>query len=478
MTLPTFFPLIHNKWIRTRHLFKVKNPYNNKVIGKVYQADEDFLDLAIESAQKGFHFSRQLSGFDRFTILTRISNGIQKRTAELSEIITKESGKPIHLARNEVARAQLTFSWAAEESRRINGDYLPLDVAPQTRYYNGIVKRFPVGIILGISPFNFPLNLVAHKVAPAIASGNSIILKPASYTPITALILGDIIKEAEVPPGIVNILPISGKSAEYLVKDGRIKKLSFTGSAEVGWYLKSIAGKKHVTLELGGNAAAIIEPDIDFHKIIPRLVQGSFAYAGQICISVQRIYVHSSIFNHFMEAFLIETKRSAKLGDPMNDAIMMGPMIDLKAAQKIEKWIYEATKRGAKILMGGKRHKNFIDATVLTNTSADMKVVCEEVFAPVVSINPYNDLAEAIQMVNNSHYGLQSSIFTHDIRKIQKAYNEIEVGAIIVNDYPTFRIDPMPYGGIKDSGFGREGIKYAIEEMTELKLIVIKGGND
>ncbi len=478
MTLPTFYPLIHNKWIKTRHAIKVKNPYNNKVIGKVYQADEDFLDLAIESAQKGFHFSRQFSSIDRYTILNRISDGIQKRANELSEIITKESGKPIRLARNEVARAQLTFSWAAEESRRMIGDYLPLDVAPQTRYYNGIVKRFPIGIILGISPFNFPLNLVAHKVAPAIASGNSIILKPASYTPITALILGDIIKEAEVPPGIVNILPISGKSAEYLVKDGRIRKLSFTGSAEVGWYLKSIAGKKHVTLELGGNAAAIVEPDIDFHKIIPRLVLGSFAYAGQICISVQRIYVHSSIFNNFVEAFLTETKKSAKYGDPMNDAIVMGPMIDMKAAEQVEKRINEATKRGAKILIGGKRHKNFIEATVLTNTLVDMKVVCEEVFAPVVSINPYNDFTEAIQMVNNSHYGLQGAIFTHDIRKIQKAYNEIDVGAIIINDYPTFRIDPMPYGGIKDSGFGREGIKYAIEEMTELKLLVIKGEND
>ncbi len=474
MGVPTYYPFIHNEWVKTYKSFKVKDPYTGDTLGKIYQADGDFLDMAVESAQKGFQTSRKLSGYDRYTYLMRIAQGIREREQELAETISREAGKPIRFARNEVMRAQLTFTWAAEEARRLNGEFLPLDVAPQTRGYYAITRRFPLGVILGITPFNFPLNLVAHKVAPAIASGNAILLKPASQTPITAIKLAEIIREAELPPGMVNIIPTSSKLAEQLVRDGRIRKLTFTGSANVGWYLKSVAGKKRVTLELGGNAAAIVEPDVSLDEIIPRLVLGSFAYAGQICISVQRIYVQQEIFQEFMQKFVDEMTRSAVFGDPMNDKTMVGPMITTDAAKRAESWIREAEKSGARVVVGGKRKKNILEPTVLTNTAPDMRVVCEEIFAPVVVIEPYQEFDQALQMVNNSYYGLQAGVFTNNFEHIQKAYATLEVGGVIVNDYPTFRIDPMPYGGSKDSGLGREGLRYAIEEMTEIKLLAIK----
>lgn len=475
MATPTFFPLIHNEWVKTYKSNKIKNPYSGETIAKVYMAEGDFLDMAIESALQGFHLSRNLSGYERYELLTKIVNGIRKREKELAETIVKESGKPIRFARNEVSRAQLTFTWAAEEARRLGGELLPLDVAPQTRGYFGITRRFPLGVILGISPFNFPLNLVAHKIAPAIASGNAIILKPASQTPITALKLGEILKDAGVPAGVVNIVPTSGKNAEELVRDGRIKKLTFTGSAQVGWYLKSRAGKKHVTLELGGNAAAIVEPDSDLEAVVPRLVLGAFAYAGQVCISVQRIYVQEEIFDSFVQKFSDEMVKNARFGDPFDEKVMVGPLIDLAAAKRAESWIREALQAGAEVLIGGTRKKNMLEPTLITKTNPDMKVVCEEVFAPIVVVEPYRKFSDAIKMVNNSYYGLQAGVFTNDFSKIQQAFNQLDVGGVVVNDYPTFRIDPMPYGGIKDSGFGREGIRYAIEEMTELKLLAIKG---
>ena len=475
MRTPTYFPLIHNERVKTHKSMKVFDPYSGDTLAKVYLADGDFLDMAVESAQKGFQLSRHFTGFERYDLLSKITQGIKKNEDMLAQTIRKESGKPIKFARNEVNRAQLTFNWAAEESRRLNGEFLPLDVAPQTSGYYAITRRFPLGVVLGISPFNFPLNLIAHKIAPALAAGNSIILKPASATPLTALKLGEIIQEAGAPPGVVNIIPASGKSIEPLVKDGRIKKLSFTGSSQIGWYLKSIAGKKGVTLELGGNAAVVVESQMDWQNIIPRLVLGSFAYAGQVCIAIQRIYVRDTIFDQFISNFIKETKKSALSGNPARDNTIIGPMISLDAAKQAESWVNEAVKNGAKLVHGGKREKNFLEATILTNTSPDMKAVCEEIFAPVVSIESYHEFEDAIKMVNNSHYGLQAGLFTHDIRQIQYAYNALEVGGLIINDYPTFRIDPMPYGGTKDSGHGREGIRYAIEEMTELKLLVING---
>ncbi len=476
MRTPVYYPLIHNEWVKTHKSFKVYNPFNGDTLAKVYLTERDFLDMAVESAAKGFQSSCKLSGFERYDLLLKIAHGIEKNHEALAQTIMKESGKPIKFARNEVSRAHLTFTWAAEESRRLFGELLPLDVSPQTKGYYGITRRFPKGIVLGICPFNFPLNLIAHKIAPAIASGNSILLKPASATPLTALKLGEIIKNAGAPAGMINIIPSSGKNAELLIRDGRIKKLSFTGSAQLGWYLKSIAGKKSVTLELGGNAAVIVEPGADLELIIPRLVSGAFAYAGQICIAVQRIYVRDTVFEQFISNFIAHTKKDAIMGDPAKEDTMVSPMISTDAAKTAESWIREAEKNGAKILLGGRRKNNFLEPTILTNTTPDMKTVCEEIFAPVVSIEAYHEFENALDMVNKSHYGLQAGLYTNDIRQIQQAYQVLEIGGLIVNDYPTFRIDPMPYGGFKDSGFGREGIRYAIEEMTELKLLVINGG--
>ena len=475
MAKSTYFPFIHNEWVKTYKKININNPFNNDTIAKVYLADDDFLEMAIESALKGFKVSKELSSYQRYDYLMKIAHGLEKNKKKFYETIVLESGKPIRFAQNEVNRAIFTFTWAAEEARRLGGEVLPLDISPQTDGYYGITRRFPLGVILGISPFNFPLNLVAHKIAPALASGNSIILKPASATPLTALLLAEIIKESGLPEGIVNVIPASGKNAEVLVRDGRIRKLSFTGSAPVGWYLKSIAGKKHITLELGGNAAVIVEPDVDWNNIIQRLVLGSFAYAGQTCISIQRIYVHHSIFQNFLEKFIKETQISGMYGDPMDEKVITGPMIDLESAKKSINWVEEAHKSGAKVLTGGKRNKNLMQPTILTNTSPDMKVISEEIFAPVVAIEPYQQFNDALIAVNNSHFGLQAGVFTYDLRKIQLAYKYLDVGGVIINDYPTFRVDPMPYGGTKDSGFGREGIRYAIEEMTEPKLLVING---
>ncbi len=469
-----FKPFIHNEFVETSKTFTVTNPYDGSVVGEVYRAEESHLERAVRSAQAGFQEIRKLSGYDRYHALLKIRDGIQKREKELVETIVREGGKPIRFARNEVSRAQLTFTWAAEEARRLTGEFIPLDVAPQTRGYMGISRRVPLGVILGISPFNFPLNLVAHKIAPSIASGNAIILKPASPTPITALLLAEIIQEADLPPGAVNLIPCSGKDAEMLVTDGRIQKLTFTGSAQVGWYLKSKAGKKHITLELGGNAGVIVEPDADLEFAVPRLALGAFAHAGQVCISVQRIYVQKRIFEPFISALLETVQRSMKMGDPFEEETVVGPMIDPAAAQRAERWIQEAREQGAQILTGGKRKGSLLEPTVITHTKPDMKVVCEEVFAPIVVVEPYTEFPEAIKRVNHSHYGLQAAVFTRDIHKIKYAFDELQVGGVIINDYPTFRIDPMPYGGSKDSGFGREGIRYAIEEMTEIRLLAIK----
>jgi acyl-CoA reductase-like NAD-dependent aldehyde dehydrogenase len=474
MSIPSFFPIIHNEQVKTNKSIKVTNPFNGKAIAKVYLAEGEYLDLAIESALKGFEISKRFSSFERFQYLKKIADGIKARADDLVETIVKEAGKPIRFAKNEVTRAQLTFNWAAEESKRIGGEYIDLDIAPQTKDYFGLTRRFPLGVILGITPFNFPLNLVAHKIAPAIASGNSIILKPASQTPITAVKLGEIIQATGLPPGIVNILPASSKNAEILLKDARIKKLSFTGSAQIGWYLKTRSGKKRVTLELGGNAAAIVEPDGDLNQIIPRLVVGSFAYAGQVCISVQRIYVQNTIFDEFIQKFKDEIIKNCQVGDPFDEKTVVGPMINLEAAKRVQNLIKDAQKLGALVLIGGNRNNTFLEPTVLTKTNPGMKVVSEEIFAPVVVIESYDQFPDALNMVNNAYFGLQAAVFSNNFRKIQEAFSQLEVAGVIINDYPTFRIDPMPYGGIKDSGFGREGLRYAIEEMTELKLLVVK----
>ncbi len=470
--IPEYKFFINGEWRTSPRKIQVKNPFNGEIVGEVYLASPDDLEDAVISAQKGFEETKKLPSYRRAEILEFISNEIARRREEFSQMITKEMGKPILFSRAEVDRAIFTFKIASEEAKRINGEIIPLDLASHSEKRFGLIKRFPIGVILAITPFNFPLNLVAHKVAPAIASGNSIILKPSSQAPIVSVMLAEIIEKSGYPAGGFNLVPCKSDEIELLVRDERIKMVTFTGSSDVGWRLKNIAGKKKVTLELGGNAAVVVEPDANLDYAVKRIALGSFGQAGQSCIAVQRIYVNREIYDEFEKRFIDETKK-LKVGNPFEPDTIVGPMVDENAAIKTENWVNEALQSGAKILIGGKRNGTFYEPTILVDVKPDMKVSCQEVFAPVVTLEKYDSFEEAIEKVNNSRYGLQAGVFTSDYRKIFYAFERIEVGGVIINDYPTYRIDHMPYGGVKDSGFGREGLRYAIEEMTEPKLMVL-----
>ncbi len=467
--------IINGEYCTSDEIFEVKNPYKGEVVGVVYRPGNSKVEKAIESSVHGFQKSRKLPTYKRSELLTAVATTIDKRKEELATLLCRESGKPIKYAKGEVTRAVSTLSIASEEANRIVGETIPLDITEKAGDRLGLVRRFPIGPIAGITPFNFPLNLVCHKVAPALAAGNTISIKPATATPLSALLLGKIFKEHNIIPGCFNVIPCSSQVADMLVKDSRIKMITFTGSAEIGWKLKSRAGKKKVCLELGGNAAVIIEPDCDIDTAVERSILGGFAYSGQVCISIQRIYVHEKIFDEFMESFLQGVKKLT-LGDPLSEKTDIGPMIDEDAALRTEKWIKEAMDMGGKILIGGERDANMFEPTVLTNVPTDARVSCAEVFAPVVVIEKYSSFENAIEKVNASVFGLQAGVFTKDIDKGFRAFNTIDVGGVIINDIPTFRVDSMPYGGVKDSGFGREGVKYAIEEMTELKIMVVNHG--
>jgi acyl-CoA reductase-like NAD-dependent aldehyde dehydrogenase len=457
-------------WRPCKSRKEIRNPYNEEIVGVVHQAGEAEIEEAIHAAQAGFHNLRRLPLYRRAEALQRITDGIKERREEFSRMISLEAGKPITDSRTEVDRAILNFQTATEEAKRLGGEVIPMDLAAGSESRFGIVRRFPIGPILGISPFNFPLNLVGHKIAPAIASGNPIVLKPAPKTPITALLLGEVIARSGLPACAVSILPCTNDLAEGMVADGRFKFLSFTGSAEVGWHLKSKAGKKKVLLELGGNAGVIIHQDADLELAARRCTVGGFSYAGQSCISVQRIYVQDGVVKPFLNRFLALVQ-GLKTGDPMEDTTNVGPMIDPAAAERIEQWVAEAVKQGARVLAGGKRKGRFIEPTVLADVTPSMKVCSQEVFAPLVTVIPYRCFEEAVSALNDSFYGLQAGVFTNDLKKVFYAYEELEVGGLMINEVPTYRIDPMPYGGVKDSGLGREGVRYAIQEMTELKLL-------
>jgi glyceraldehyde-3-phosphate dehydrogenase (NADP+) len=416
-----------------------------------------------------------MAGYERQAILRAISEGIGKRREEFAHLIALEAGKPIRTARAEVDRAVFTFAVAAEEATRIGGEWLPLDWQASTAGRAGIIRRFALGPILAITPFNFPLNLVAHKVAPAIAAGCTTVLKPAPQTPLTSLLLAEVCEQAGLPAGALNVLPLANQEAEKLVGDDRLKMLTFTGSVPVGWALKGKSGKKKVTLELGGNAAVIVHCDADVDVAADRCVVGGFSYAGQSCISVQRIYVQRSIQEQFL-ARLLAGVRKLHVGDPLNEATDVGPMISEEAARRAASWIEEAVAGGAKLHAGGKREGAVLQPAVLTNVRAEMKVSCEEVFAPVVIIESYDEFGDAIRRVNDSPFGLQAGIFTRDSKLLFSAFENLEVGGVIVGDMSAFRIDHMPYGGVKDSGIGREGLRYAIEEMTEPRILVLHLG--
>ncbi len=465
--------LINGEWVGSETTLEVTNPYDNSVVGVVSVAGKKELEEAIESAARAFPVLRSMAAHERAAILRKVAAGLEDRREELARSITLEAGKPILDARGEVSRAIQTFTIAAEEATRMGGEVVPLDITPPATGRFAIIRRFPVGPVLGITPFNFPLNLVAHKVAPAMACGSPIIIKPASATPMTALLLGQIIHEANWPAGGLNVTPARGADAGALAADERIKKITFTGSPAVGWALKKKAADKKVTLELGGNAGVIICKDADVEHAVKRCVAGAFAFSGQVCISVQRIYAHRSIFNRFRDALIKECK-AIKPGNPLDEGTRLAPMIDASAIENTKKRIQEAIKDGATLLTGGTRDGNFFLPTVLTNTKPTMRVCSEEVFAPLVTLEPYEDFREAVASVNSGPYGLQAGVFTDSMNRILYAYNNLEVGGVIIGDVPTFRTDNMPYGGVKKSGFGREGVRYAMEEMTEPRLLALK----
>lgn len=451
----------------------VTNKYTQRPAARAARADRPLVEQAIADAAAAFEHTRRLPGHRRQAILQHVVQRVTERQEELAQALAIEAGKPIRDARGEVTRLIDTFRIAAEEAVRIGGEWLPLDISPRAEGYQGIVRRFPLGPCGFITPFNFPMNLVAHKVAPAIAAGCSWVLKPASATPIGALILGEILAETDLPPGSFSILPCSAADIEPLVADERIKLLSFTGSPEVGWGLKARAGKKRVTLELGGNAACIVDRDVDLDCAADRVTIGAFYQSGQSCISVQRVIAQREIYNE-LKARLIARAQALKAGDPLDEQTFLGPLITEGDARRIEEWVNEAVAAGARVLCGGRRDGAFYAATYLENVDPRQKVSCGEVFGPVATLQPFDDFKDAVRIANDSVYGLQCGVFTRALDHAFYAYHELDVGGVIINDMPSFRVDNMPYGGVKNSGFGREGVRCAIEEMTEPKLLVLR----
>ena len=446
-------------------------PYNNKKIHSISLADEFDLKESIEKAKMGFVKTKTLSSFKKSSILKNIFDLVEKEKEDLAKTICYEAGKPISQARAEVERCLLTLKTAEEETKKIYGEIMPLDIAPFTDGKEGYIKRFPKGVLLAITPFNFPLNLVAHKIAPAIAVGAPFILKPSSQTPVVSYKFAKFILESGYPEEAVNFIPVKSSKVKILLENPDIKVVSFTGSSEVGWEIKRIAHNKQVTLELGGNAGVIIHKDADIDLAAKKCAIGGFYYSGQSCISVQRIIVQENIYEDFKEK-LIEEVKKLKVGNPEEEDTFIGPIIDKESLSRIENWVQEAREKGAKVILGGKREGNFYIPTIIEDVCQGMKVWEEEVFAPIVVLKKYKNFAEAIEVVNNSKYGLQAAVFTNDYKNIDYAFSEIEAGGIVLNDSSSFRADPQPYGGLKLSGFGKEGIRWAIEEMTDIKILI------
>jgi len=464
--------IIGGKPRQSKDFLEVINPFNGECVATVYRPSAADVEDAIQSSERAFQTTKKMPSYRRSEILKKASQAIHKNKESMARTLCLEAGKPIRHAKGEVDRAVTTLTLAAEEVHRLEGETIPLDITSNAGNRLGVVRRFPIGPVAGISPFNFPLNLVCHKVGPALAAGNSITLKPASSTPLSAIRLGLILLEAGAVPGSCNIIPCTAQCAETLVTDPRFKMITITGSGEVGWDMKAKAGKKRVCLELGGNAAAIVEPDADLKYTVQRSVLGAFAYAGQVCISLQRIFIHKSIFDEFTNQLIQET-RKLKLGDPLKEETDVGPMITESESQRAEAWIQEAVSQGAEIVTGGHRDGSMVQPTILTHALSTSKVSCQEVFAPVVVLNSYENFEDALRKVNDSVYGLQAGVFTKDIDKAFYAFRALDVGGVMINDIPTYRVDHMPYGGVKDSGFGREGVRYAMEEMTEHKIMVV-----
>ncbi len=461
------------RWVDSPDTLVIENPARpGEPVGATYSATPEQYEEAVTAAVRAFEVTRKLPAYERGRILREISAGIKARREELGALIAAEAGKPIRDALGEVDRAALVFRLGAEEAERMTGEVIPLDLMASSKDRVGITRRFPIGPIAGISPFNFPLNLAAHKIAPAIASGNPVVLKPPSKDPLVMLAVGEIIDAAGVPEGMVSILPMSRELGDRMVSDDRFKLLTFTGSPAVGWKMKERAGKKKVVLELGGNAGVIVDRSADLDWAVKRIVTGSFAYSGQMCISVQRIFIHEDVWDTFMDRFLAAAG-ALRLGDPADPTTDVGPMVDEKNALRTQAWVDEAKAMGGKVLLGGTANGTFFPPTVLTDVPFGAQVCSAEAFAPLVVAFKFHEIDEAIAAVNDSFFGLQTGVFTNDLAHAWTSFNELEVGGVIVNDIPTYRIDHMPYGGVKDSGLGREGLRWAIDDMTELRLMVL-----
>ncbi len=463
---------VGGEWRTSREKLSIAFPYTGKEFAYAYLASRNDVEDAIRAAQCSFLQTRELPSHARAAVCKHVAHRIQEKREELAKIITLETGKALVHSFSEVDRAASTFTLAAEEASRVGGEVLPLDISKVAEKKIGITKRFPVGPISAITPFNFPLNLVAHKLAPAIASGNPIVLKPASKTPLSALKLAGFIAETEWPKGALSVLPCTPHVAKPLVEDERFKLVTFTGSASVGWDIKNRAGKKKVVLELGGNAAVIVAEDADVDLAAKKCRIGAFYYCGQSCIAVQRMYAQEKVFSLFVKKYISEV-RTLKVGNPLHPKTELGVIVDEENKRRVKEWLQEALFAGAKILCGGKEVNGQLQPTLLTNVPTRCFVACREMFGPVKIIEKYKTFDDALRMVNDSVYGLQAGVFTNRMDYILKAFKELEVGGVMVNEVPTFRVDHMPYGGVKDSGFGREGLRYSIRDMTEEKLLVL-----
>ncbi len=451
----------------------VTNKYTGEVVTRVAIADPQTIDRGIAATVEAAPAMREMPPYARQAVLQHCVDRFSERRDELAQALCVEAGKPIKDSRGEVTRLIDTFRIAAEESVRIGGEVMNLEISPRAKGYRGMFKRVPIGPCSFISPFNFPLNLAAHKVAPAIAAGCPFILKPASRTPIGALIIGEVLSETELPRGAFSILPCHREGADLFTTDERLKLLSFTGSPAVGWNLKSKAGKKQVVLELGGNAACIVDEDADLDDTVKRLIVGAFYQSGQSCIGVQRILIHEKIYAELKER-LVQATLKLVAGDPKNEDTFIGPMIAESEAERLEQWIAEAAAAGGTILCGGQRNGAILEATLLENVPGELKICAQEAFGPVAVLSSFSEFDEALRQVNDSVFGLQAGIFTRDLYKMQRAWDQLDMGGVIIGDVPSWRVDNMPYGGVKDSGLGREGIRFAIEDMTEIRLLVIR----
>ncbi len=466
--------LIDGNWLDGKETITVKNPYDGSVLGTVPRAGKGDVDGAIQAAEKAFVRFRETPAWKRAEILKKTSGLIAENRHDLGVTIAREAGKAMKYSLLEVDRAIQTFEFAAEEARRIGGEVIPLDAARGSEGRFGYFIREPIGVIGAISPFNFPLNLVAHKVAPAIAAGNTLVLKPATATPLTAVKLGELMLEAGLPAGVLNIIFGSGSTiGEMLVKDNRLAMITFTGSPPVGRRIREQAGLKKVTLELGNNSAVIVDKALDWGKHMSRFTTAAYANSGQMCISLQRIYVRRDLYADFVCELVAATKR-VKVGDPVDPEVDVGPMIDSKEVDRIESWVKEAAAAGAQIVCGGKREGNVYHPTVMVDVPAEAKLITEEAFAPLVSVIAYDDFDSALEAVDKGRFGLQAGVFTDDLGKAFAAIKKLRVGGVMINDLPTYRADHMPYGGMKESGTGREGPRFAIEEMTEIKMVCFK----